>query len=1069
MHLDELDDLVCRGAAAIAIVCAAVLGLNAQAQSGSVGRGTRLDIPFGDLCESAPYEAVPVAIVGPHLLWTRGLPRGKTPGDIVRAMSDSPRTWIAASPRWLVVHDASTGKTTRADCETRDVVAFEQREPITTLAVSSFGDIAEQLQDGRTIVRARELSKGPGRDVGPRPVDIRSEGPRLLAWAGRRLVVVTRTTAAIEDAETPEYSSRPAFVPLGLAADPSAAFVYNGLTYVSSGGCIDVLVGVSLTPRLRRAACLPANAPQDAVLAVTRDSVSVLASRGDLLDDIPRPTVVDAKLSGTTFEMTSNLLQLIESPAIDRVPLSNGRDPRRGGQDSPGDWATLVPEKLWNIKGGQERMLRDVMAKGWTDLRQEQTWHSGNGIAVAWRSGSSFIAPQGRGVDELARLTTDQPEFTKAQIAGIIGGNSQLAETLEGVLIEGGWVPIGAFFDTESAGPTALLSPNSQAKYRGGVSAAADADMRTRLTPDGQCRAEQGTRTDAALSAQLRRGIPIAGALDGRSFDRMLRSDEVVVHICGGGPAPLQVAELKSSYTGSPMAQQGPSRPEPASVVAVRGFSPDVSDALVRSWLDRFLRARPNLRPLLIPTTSLEMMFVLSARGSLDSLRVQGLRGVQLTSTEAVPASARAQDDDPCKVVAKALSKRALDEQMISLQGVQFANRALIPPLKIAVAENAVPLLSPLFSRDNKSIWVEPKELGGFDSVQAPLVVDPTARQARFLKHGTQVAGILFTSGTPIPGVLADVPLVWIDTVSSPANSVPTLDQLASRKAIVNVSARLDSTWQSLSDANTHWTSGLLFVAAARDVNETLDGPPLTWTTRGNVIGVGVVNAAGSLPNGSNYDRDVVDILAPGEAVPTVEDDTNVGCADGTSYAAAYVSAVAAILANSAPGGWTVSQIKARLLATADWKPAYSGKVKGGVLNATRALENLDKNVLVIKRGTNAPLQMNVIWKDGNEFRIFGVERPNSPPAEFRIQWSDVLRWDAVKEDDGTESTRVTFLKSERFVVLEKVSVQANLTLPLDRCTNHDDGQPIQCSGTRVELIKGYTAALPRPPTIEFK
>ena len=1060
----HLNDCLYRAAAAIALACAAALGLHAQAQSTAIARGGRLGIPLGEFCEPTPYESMPVAIVGPRLVWMRGLPAAQTPSSIARAASEHPRMRVAASSRWLAIHDEAAGKILRADCETGEVDTFDQREPLQSLAVSAFGDIAEQLQNGRTLIRPRQITGDTGFDLPVKVPGIRGDGPRAIAWAGRRLVVVTRTVATIVDVADSNQSSPPPPVALDLRADPAAAFVYNGLTYVANGGCVDILVGPSLTPRLPRAACVPQGVPTETLLAVTRDAMSVLTGRGDVINQFPRPTVVDAKLSGTTYDITSSLLRLMEYPVVDRVPLPFGRDPG-GAATTPGAWGTLVSEQYWRSRDGFERMLRAVPLKGWTDLRQDGNWYTGNGVAVTWRSGVSYIAPQGRSVDELARLT-DQKEFSDAQVRGIIVGNSQLGETLEGFLIESGWVPIGAFYTIDGTAPPALLFPNSPAKYIDGASADPDADMRGRLLPTGACRVAEKPQTDALMGAFLRKGIRVLGTMEQRiSEATILRADEMLVHTCGGGPSLLQVAELKNVYAGSPMSQQGLSRPPLSSVVAVRGFPTAVADKLVRSWLDRVLRSRTDLRTLLLPTTSLELMFVLNAKTPVQSLRIPG---VQLTSAEAAPAAARA-SNDPCKIVANALGNRVRDEQMIGLQ-VQFQNRALTPPLKIAVAENAVPLLSPLFTRDNKSVWVEPKELGGFDSVQPPLRVDPTTRQTRFLKHGTQVAGILFTSDNgPIRGVLSDVPLVWIDTASSPSESVPTLDKLAGRKAIVNVSARLDPAWASLSDTNQNWLFNLLFVAAARDVNEKLDGPPLTWTTRGNVIGVGMLDAAGSLPAGSVYDRDVVDILAPGEGVPTLEDETNLACADGTSFAAAYVSAVAAILANTAPGGSTVSQIKARLLATADWKPAYSGKVKGGLVNAKRALESIDKNVLVIKRGENPPLALDVIWRDGNAFDISGVERPNTMRSNFRIQWSDVLSWDIITAPDGSESTRVTFITSGRFTALEQVAVASNLTLALDTCFVHGDSARVQCSGTRAELIKGYTAAWPGPAAIGFR
>jgi hypothetical protein len=1053
-------------AATLAIVCAEVLGLRAQAPSSSVNRVIRPQtIRFADFCEPAPAETPPVSIISRRFQWARALPSTRSAAELIRTALDAADVSVAVSVRWLVVHDAEGIH--RADCETGRVERLAQPRPVTALALSQFGDVAEQVEAGPTLIFPRPNEGEPSSTL-PIVLEAGAETPPAIAWSGRRLIRVTRARMTIVDLPSSVNNAQSrgtAPVDLDLETDPVSAVVFNGLTYLAIGRCVDVFVGAAMTPRIRQAACFGGSLSPDIAMVVTRDSLAVMGGDGTALDDVPRPSVMHAKLAGTTFEITSNLLELLEHPAVARVPLGRDR-PMDRDLRAASDWGDLVPRQYWNTRDGYERMLGAVDSKGWTNLHGEGPWSSGNGVAVGWRRTSSFVAPRGRSLKVLAQLT-DQKEFNDTQLRQVITGNSELAESLEGSLIELGWVPVGALFGDDTTIPLSFVPADGLARQiksglRPGASAVYEAVKST-----ATCQANRAI--DPALSGQLRKGLPFVGFMEGQSQGTWtLRAQNLAVRTCGSPTGQLEIAELTGGQAIDPASKSRIIDVPRTAVAGVRGLPNEVRASLVRSWLDRVLRTRPNLQPLLLPTTALELEFVVDARTAAGGFRVPG---VQLTSAEAAPASTRADPDDACRVVETALKARLRDEQAIHLHAIDFSTRTLSPPLKIGVAENAVPLLHPLFIRDGQSIWVEPKALGGFGPVQPPLATDPSIRPTRFLKHGSQVAGILFTSvNAPVRGVLSDAPLVWIDAMDSPSIGTPTLEKLAARKAIVNVSDRLDASWSSLSQLNQSWTAGLLFVAAAKNVGETIDGPPLTWTPRGNVIGVGTVDSDGNLPSGATYDRDVVDLVAPGTDVPTIDDTSTLGCADGNSFATAYVSAVAAMLADRLSPGWTVSQLKARLLATADWRPAYTGKIKAGLINGERAFANLDRNVLVVERGaTNPPLELRVTWKDAPEFEISGEERPNER-TRHRIQWSDVLRWLTVDEPDNTKSIRVTFIGAgSRYVVLNKVIIAGNLILPLNKCMAPGNSTPVPCAGTRAELIREYVAALPQPPVVDFR
>jgi hypothetical protein len=1042
---------------AVALLCAKAF-LFAQASS---GLGTRRvppnAMPLSQLCDAPSGDGGLIVLSAKRLQWARPLPLGVTGNEIARLALAAPGQFVAVTTRWLALHDAVKGVLIRADCETGEVRTFEQSRPIMSLAASPFGDIAEQLEDGSTLIYPRQVSGYTG-DEAPR-IETSSGGPgiRVLVWSGRRLLLVGRSDIVTVNVAAQSISLPVSPLSGSLAADPIAAFVFNGITYVANGACLDLFVGTSLTPHLRRAACWRGSVAEDAVLLTTLGSVEVLNSDGISLAAIPRPSVGQARISGTTFEITASILSLLEHPAIPVVPVSGvGTAPQEIG--SAEGWSRLLKPDYWYTRESFDRMLAGTKSRGWTDLRDEGPWSVGNGVAAAWRRGTSLVAPRGRSLEVLARLT-DQQAFSDDQVRRIIEDNSELADTVEGVLIHDDWIPVGALFGEDTTMPRSFatleaLSPALKGSRRPGA-----ALVREVLDPINVCRSITNTSSDKELAAIFQKGVPVAGAVDRGAEGQIVRASDVIIYECNG-TMPLRMALLTDVRVAI---QSGKSfRTARRAIVAVKGLPRNDLASLTRSWLDRLLRTRGLLPSLLLPTTSLELNFVVNPRTPLWELQRSGM---QLASAEAAPAASRAltteTQRDVCAPIEEALKARLRDETLMNL-AVEFEARRLKPPLKIGVVENAVPLTSPLFSRNGEPLWEEPKPAGGFGPIALPPATDPSTRPARFLRHGSQVAGMLVVARDDVVrGVLADAALVWIDAIDSPGNNTSLLDKLSTKKVIVNVSDRLDAVWDSLSTNNASWR-GLLFIAAAKNVDENVDGPPLTWNERANVMGVGLVDRNGALMTGSKYDSRVVDLVAPGAGVPTVDEAETLACAEGTSYATAYVSAVSAMLANRAPRGWTVSQLRARLLSTADWKPEYLGKVKGGVVNADRALNNLDKNVLVIDRGNRPALNLEVVWDDSSEFDVSGLEKAPAPGVSRvtrRIQWSDVLRWQ-VTDNAGVKSLNVAFIHDEKFAALHDVAISSALVLPIRSCVNLATLQPVECKGLRASQIKEYTGAL---------
>ena len=100
-----------------------------------------------------------------------------------------------------------------------------------------------------------------------------------------------------------------------------------------------------------------------------------------------------------------------------------------------------------------------------------------------------------------------------------------------------------------------------------------------------------------------------------------------------------------------------------------------------------------------------------------------------------------------------------------------------------------------------------------------------------------------------------------------------------------------------------------------------------------NVITVSGISSSGKLVQNSNYGSNSVDILAPGEDILSTVAGNNYAFLSGTSFAAPYVTGVAAILYSFYPEK-TSSQIKYMLLDACPSKNDLKNVVKQGkVLN----------------------------------------------------------------------------------------------------------------------------------------
>lgn len=133
--------------------------------------------------------------------------------------------------------------------------------------------------------------------------------------------------------------------------------------------------------------------------------------------------------------------------------------------------------------------------------------------------------------------------------------------------------------------------------------------------------------------------------------------------------------------------------------------------------------------------------------------------------------------------------------------------------------------------------------------------------------------------------------------------------------------------------------SGLVVCAAGnRGLNiDNVSFYPATFN-HSNVITVGASTASDTVWTSSNYGATKVDLFAPGENIFSIKKGGGFGTDSGTSYAAPYVTGVAALLLSIHPE-LTAAELRQVIMENVDVKSAYSGKcVTGGRLNAYKAL-----------------------------------------------------------------------------------------------------------------------------------
>lgn len=203
---------------------------------------------------------------------------------------------------------------------------------------------------------------------------------------------------------------------------------------------------------------------------------------------------------------------------------------------------------------------------------------------------------------------------------------------------------------------------------------------------------------------------------------------------------------------------------------------------------------------------------------------------------------------------------------------------------------------------------------GGYDFVNG----DPDPRDDN--GHGTQVAGVLGAreNGFGLVGVAPRVNLWELKVLDSHAQGsisdvVRGLEwALEHGMQIVNMSLGTPEDSRTLREAvRAAWEAGLVLIAPVG--NES--GRVLYPAAYPEVIAVGAIDREGELAWFSNTGPEV-ELVAPGEEIPTTYLEGGYRLASGTSFAAPHVAGVAALLISA--GVEDNEEVRRRLISTAE-------------------------------------------------------------------------------------------------------------------------------------------------------
>ena len=321
----------------------------------------------------------------------------------------------------------------------------------------------------------------------------------------------------------------------------------------------------------------------------------------------------------------------------------------------------------------------------------------------------------------------------------------------------------------------------------------------------------------------------------------------------------------------------------------------------------------------------------------------------------------RVEDDGPI-----AISKDANDPGVVEQYAIkQKADHDIDAPgawtdrtscAKVAVLDTGVQIDHPDLK---KNLWENTKDPnngrdddsnGVVDDRYGGDVVDGKGSGDDKHGHGTHVAGVIGARGNNDRGIaglcwslkIVAVRVLDADGHGNWSREIAGIDYAIKAGAkVINASYGGPSGSEIVRDAiRRARDKGVLVVAAAGNFGDNADAKPVFPAAYpdDNILSVAATNSKDKLASFSNFGAQTVDLAAPGDHVASTFWKSDYAYMSGTSMAAPYVAAAAAMLRKH-HSSWDLGDVSSRLRKSGDALKALKGKTKSGKrLNINSAL-----------------------------------------------------------------------------------------------------------------------------------
>lgn len=271
--------------------------------------------------------------------------------------------------------------------------------------------------------------------------------------------------------------------------------------------------------------------------------------------------------------------------------------------------------------------------------------------------------------------------------------------------------------------------------------------------------------------------------------------------------------------------------------------------------------------------------------------------------------------------------------------------------------------------------------LGGWNFIDNNNTVYDSENAAQE-EHGTHIAGIAAAVTDNELGIAGAAPEAKIMVLkvfkdgkaytSDIIEAIQYAEEVGAR--IVNCSFGTNEKNEALEE--TIKTSDMLFICAAGNNAADLGEAPTypSACEADNIISVAAINKEGQLSSFSNYSETLVDVAAPGEEIYSTLPGNQYDYGSGTSMAAAYVSAEAALLLGT-DAEMTLSEVKERIINCTDRLSSLIGKVNNaGKINCGSAVKDIVNTEMIQKTTTAEELEQVTATPVPSDFTLLEVD-----------------------------------------------------------------------------------------------